>query len=125
MKTCQKIRQKLSAYQDREVSQPQKENIEAHLHDCNSCRKYLSDLGQTYQLINSLPLIKPDSMFTRRVMNSVTDTSLWNRLLGKSLKLLPIPSAAIATIIVGLLTGTILGNLLIQNPYFPAMIQKV
>jgi predicted anti-sigma-YlaC factor YlaD len=120
MKTCQGIRQKLSAYQDGEVSQPQSDNIEAHLHNCDSCREYLTDLGQTYQMINRLPQIKPDPMFTRRVMNSVTDTSLWHRLIGKPLRLFPVPSAAIALIIVGLLTGTLLGNLLIQNPYFPS-----
>ncbi len=120
METCQEIRQKLSAYQDGEVSHPQRDNIEAHLQGCTPCRKYLADLGQTYQLINSLPQIKPDPMFTRRVMNSVADTSLWNRMLGKPLRLFSIPSAAIAMIIVGLLTGTLLGNLLIQNPYFPS-----
>lgn len=120
MKTCQEIRQKLSAYQDGEVSHSQRDNIEAHLHNCDPCRKYLADLEQTYQLINRLPQIKPDPMFTRRVMNSVADTSLWNRLPGKLLKLFPVPSATIAMIIVGLLTGTLLGNLLIQNPSFPS-----
>ncbi|MBT3486409.1 MAG: zf-HC2 domain-containing protein [Desulfobacula sp.] len=117
MKICHKIRQKLSAYQDGEVSQSQRDNIKAHLGNCDSCRKYLADLGQTYQLINSLPQIKPDPMFTRKVINSVAETSLWNRLFGKPLRLFPVPSAAIAMIIVGLLTGTLLGNLLIQNPY--------
>jgi predicted anti-sigma-YlaC factor YlaD len=120
MKTCQEIRQRLSAYQDREVSQPQRDNIEAHLHNCDPCRKYLADLRQTYKLINSLPRIKPDPMFTRRIMNSVVNTSLWNRLPGKPLKLIPVPSVAAVMIIVGLLTGTLLGNLLIQKPHFPS-----
>jgi len=119
MKICQGIRQKLSAYQDGEVNQPQSDYIEDHLHNCDSCREYLADLGQTYQLINSLPQIEPDPMFTRKVMDLVVDTSLWGRFLGNPLRLFPIPSAAITIIIVGLLIGTFFGNLLIQNPYFP------
>jgi len=120
MKICQEIRQNLSAYQDDEVIQTQRNNIKAHLHNCDPCRKYIADLRQTTQLINSLPQIKSGPNFTRRVMNSVPDTSLWNRLLGKPLRRFPVPSAAIAMVIVGLLTGTLLGNLLIQNPYFPS-----
>jgi len=120
MKTCHKIRQKLSAYQDGEVSQPQRDNIKVHLHNCDSCRKYLADLGQTTQLMNRLPQIKPDPMFTRQVMNKVADTSIWNRLLGNPLRLFPVPAAAITILIVGLLTGTLLGHLLIQAPYFPS-----
>ncbi|MBC8441855.1 MAG: zf-HC2 domain-containing protein [Deltaproteobacteria bacterium] len=118
MKTCNKIRQKLSAYQDGEVSQNQRESIDAHLRHCDACKNDLAALGQTTQLINSLPQILPDPGFTQRVMRSVADTSIWNRLLGKPLRLFPVPSAAAAMIMIGLLTGTLLGNLLIQNPSF-------
>ncbi|WP_457551504.1 anti-sigma factor family protein [Desulfobacula sp.] len=120
MKTCHKIRQKLSAYQDGEVNQPQRDNIKAHLHTCDPCRKSFANLEQTYQLINNLPQIKPDPMFTRQVMNKVANTSLWNRWIGNPLRLFPIPAAAITILIVGLLTGTLFGHLLIQTPYFPS-----
>lgn len=109
------IRKKLSAFQDEEVNQVQKENIEIHLQSCQECKKQFAEMIHTYQSIEKLPQIEHDPVFTRQVMARINNTSLLDHFLKKFLRPLPVPAAMTAMVIIGLLSGTLLGNLVIQN----------
>jgi anti-sigma factor RsiW len=119
MKTCQSVKKKLSAYQDGELSAIQKNAIEAHLRTCDGCRRYLEDLVHTYQLFEALPQIKPASGFSRQIIDRTTrgEEPFWVRTLGGAFQLLPAPAAMAMLAIVGLLAGTVLGNLLTEDRF--------
>ena len=119
MSTCKDIRKKLSAFQDGEVNQAQKESIEIHLQSCRECKKEIAAMMHTYQSIDKLPQIEPDPMFTQQVMERINNTSLLDRFLNNVLRPLPVPAAMTAMVIIGLLSGTLLGNLVIQNQLNP------
>ncbi len=119
MNTCKNIRKKLSAFQDGEVNQTQKESIEIHLQNCRECKRKVTAMMHTYQYIDKLPQIEPDPMFTHNVMERINNTSLLDRFLNNFLRPLPVPAAMAAMVIIGLLSGTLLGNLVTQNPLNP------
>jgi hypothetical protein len=115
MKRCRDIRKKLSAFQDGEVNQMQKESIEIHLQSCRECKKQFAAMVHTYQSIDRLQQIEPDPVFTQQVMARVNNTSLLDHFLNNFLRSLPVPASMTAMVIIGLLSGTLLGNLVIQN----------
>ena len=117
MKTCKHIKKKLSTYQDGELSEAQKNAIEAHLSGCIGCRKYLEDLAYVVQLFEGLPRIKPASVFSGQVVQRATraEEPFWVRTLGGAFRLFPAPAAMAMLAIVGLLAGAALGNLLTEG----------
>ena len=122
MKTCQSIRKKMSAYQDGEVTTVEKDAIEAHLRTCEACRKQHEALLQTYRMLRSLPEIKPAPGLSRRIVDSVTRARepFWVRVLGEAFRLLPAPATMVTLAALGLLVGTMLGNLLIEGQFHPS-----
>jgi predicted anti-sigma-YlaC factor YlaD len=119
MQPCRHIRKKLSAYQDGEVELAEKETIEAHLRTCEACRKQYAALLQTYRMLRSLPEIEPAPGLSRRIVDSATRAQepFWIRALGEALRLLPAPAAMVTLAAAGLLVGTMLGNLLIEEQF--------
>ena len=122
MKTCQSIKKKLSAYQDGEVTTAEKEAIQAHLRTCEACRQQYAALLQTYRMLRSLPEIEPAPGLSRRIVDRATRAQepLWVRVLGQALRWLPAPAAMVTLAVVGLLVGTMLGNLLIKGQFHPS-----
>jgi hypothetical protein len=119
MNRCKDIIKKLSAFQDGEVNKAQKESIEFHLQNCRKCKKEFAAMMHTYQSIEKLPPIEPDPMFTQKVMARINNTSLLDHFLNNFSRPLPVPAAMTAMVIIGLLSGTLLGNLVIQNQLNP------
>jgi hypothetical protein len=119
MSTCKNIRKKLSAFQDKEINQAQKESIEIHLQSCRECKEKFAAMMHAYQSIDKLPQIESDPMFTQQIMARINNTSLLDRFLDDFLRPLPVPAAMTAMVIIGLLSGTLLGNLVIQNELNP------
>lgn len=119
MKTCQSIRKKLSAYQDGEVTASEKDAIEAHLRNCDACRKEYESLIHTYEMFRSLPDMEPSPMLSSRIVEKAirADEPVWVRILGGALRLVPGPAALASLAIVGLLGGVLLGNLLTDGRY--------
>jgi anti-sigma factor RsiW len=122
MKTCQSIRKKLSAYQDREVGTAEKDVIETHLRTCEACRKEHEALLQTYRMLRSLPDIEPVPGLYCRIVDRATQSQkpFWVRALGKAFRLLPAPAAIATLAAAGLLVGTMLGNLLTEGQFHPS-----
>jgi anti-sigma factor RsiW len=119
MKTCQRVRKKLSAYQDAEVTSAEKDAIDAHLRTCEACRKQHEALLQTYRMLRGLPEIEPAAGLSRRIVDSATRAQepFWVRALGEALRLLPAPAALVTLAAAGLLIGTMLGNLLTEGQF--------
>ena len=119
MQTCQYVTNKLSAYQDDEVTTAEKDAIEAHLRTCEACRKQHEALLQTYRMLRSLPVIEPAPGFSRRIVNGATRTRkpFWIRASGEVFRLLPAPAAMVVLAAAGLWVGTMLGNLLIEGQF--------
>ena len=119
MKTCQSVRKKLSAYQDRELKPDDKDAIEAHLRTCEACRKKHEALLQTYRMFRSLPEIKPAPGLVRQIMDSATrlQEPFWVRTLGEAFRLLPARAAIVTLAASGLLIGTMLGNVLTEGQF--------
>ena len=122
MQTCQYVTNKLSAYQDDEVTPAEKDAIKSHLRTCEACRKQHEALLQTYRMLRSLPEIEPTLGLSRRIMDSATQARepFWVRALGEALRLLPAPAAMVTLAAAGLWVGTILGNLLIEGQFHPS-----
>jgi anti-sigma factor RsiW len=122
MKTCQSVRKKLSAYQDRELRPADKDAIEAHLRTCEACRKKYEALLQTYRMLRGLSEIKPAPGLARWIVDSATRAQepFWVRALGEAFRLFPARAAIIALAAAGLLIGTILGNVLTEGQFNPA-----
>jgi DNA-binding FrmR family transcriptional regulator len=116
MNKCRDVRKKLSAFQDGEVNQIQKESIETHLRSCRECKKQFTAMMHTYQSIDKLPQIEPDPIFTQQVIARINKTSLQDHFLNNFLRPLSIPAAMV---IIGLLSGTLIGSLVIQNQLNP------
>ena len=119
MKTCQSVREKLSAYQDGEVTSAEKGSIDAHLRTCEVCRNKHEALLQTYRLLGSLPDIEPVPGSSRRIVDRATRAQgpFWARVFGKAFRLSPVPVATVTLAAVGLLIGTMLGTLLTEEQF--------
>lgn len=109
MKTCRIIRNKLSAYQDRELNPTEAAMVENHLLSCEACKKRYAVFLQTYGRLKKLPDIEPTSDFSRQIVEKATQTSQpwWARIPGG---LLPAPAVVVSLVLVGILTGVLLGN---------------
>ncbi len=56
--------EELSAYLDQQLSWKAKDELEAHLHSCETCRRRLEALKQTVTAIRALPMEPPPRVFT-------------------------------------------------------------
>jgi len=122
MQTCQYVTNKLSAYQDDEVTTAEKDANEAHHRTWQACRRQHKALLQTYRMLRNLPGIEPAPGLSRRIMDSATQAQepVWVRALGEALRLLPAPASMVTLAAAGLWVGTMLGNLLIEGQFHPS-----
>ncbi len=56
---CHQIRENLSAYFEGELSQTRAAKIEAHLAECEQCRRLAQELKSISQSLSSLPAVEP------------------------------------------------------------------
>jgi len=116
---CHTIEEKLSAYQDGELSVSDREQVERHLAGCHSCREQRVKLQQTWQALGEMAEIRPSLGFYKQVSQKigqasekgVFETSRWGSWWVRAL-----PSSALASVIlaIGILCGTYIGNSLFQ-----------
>jgi len=94
----------LSAYLDQQLSGKAKDELEAHLHSCETCRRRLEALKQMVTAIRALPMESPPRVFT---VPQVRRPALrWTPLLGWA------GGAVAAALLV-----VIVGNTLIGGPF--------
>jgi hypothetical protein len=72
---CSKIKNKLSAFMDKEVDGTSSRIVIEHLKDCSQCRDYLRDFKEIDTLVCGLPRNDPKPDFSRRVAKAAIGTS--------------------------------------------------
>jgi len=117
---CHSVQKKFSAYQDRELKGREQEEVSRHLLSCQSCREQYEKLERVWQTLGGLEEIHPDPWFYRQVVRKIKEPR--EQRLFPSLqwvpRLLPAPVIFFILLVVGILTGTYLGNILAQSNIF-------
>ena len=112
---CHTIEEKLSAYQDGELSVSAKEQVERHLAGCQSCRKQQVKLQQTWQSLGDSQEIPTPAGFYGRITQKIHHSprqGLIGVLHWGNWEFKALPSAVITsiTLAIGILFGTYVGN---------------
>jgi predicted anti-sigma-YlaC factor YlaD len=112
---CHTIEEKLSAYQDGELSVSEKEQVERHLAGCHSCREQHVTLQQTLQSLGDLQEIPTPAGFYGHVTQKINHShrqGLIGALYWVNWGFKALPSTVITSIIlaIGILSGTYVGN---------------
>jgi len=117
---CHSVQKKLSAYQDTELETHEREQVKEHLLNCRTCRERFAELERVWQTLGGLEEIHPDPWFYRQVVRKIKEPR--EQRLFPSLqwvpRLLPAPVIVFILLVVGILTGTYLGNILAQSNIF-------
>lgn len=81
---CEKVRKELSSYLDNEVDIVQKSIIKEHLEKCRVCSYQLRQLKQIQNIMQKIPLQKPEPGFYERLSSRLSEkkVSLRERLFG-------------------------------------------
>jgi|Deesub1362B_J571_1020462.scaffolds.fasta_scaffold02161_4 anti-sigma factor RsiW len=109
---CKKVKEKLSAFIDKELDREKILEIEQHLAECSECNQELNLLIQAWNALEVLEKIEPSDNFEDRFWQRVRETRLRQPLFQKlSRKLLPAPVVVII-LVIGLLGGIYFGNIL-------------
>ena len=117
---CHIVQKKLSAYQDRELELREQEQVTSHLLSCRTCREQYAELERVWQTLGGLKEIHPDPWFYGQIVRKIKEPR--EQRLFPSLQWVPrlLPASVIVFIllVVGILTGTYLGNILSQSNIF-------
>jgi anti-sigma factor RsiW len=118
--SCHHIQKRLSAYQDGEVGGEEKERIAAHLEACPACRSAYAELGQAWQMLETIPEIEASAGFERRLfarINAVPEPRSWWRLpwVDWVYRAYPAPAIAAVVLLAGMVLGGYLGNALVSG----------
>ena len=85
---CREIKNKLSSYQDNELSSHLRLIIDEHLESCRSCRRdftFLSDLKENF---TKVPNIDPSPHLSSKIMYRIKQTpvnTIWGKLLNPAI----------------------------------------
>jgi anti-sigma factor RsiW len=113
MMTCKRIRKKLSAFLDGEVSSAEASWIEQHLANCPGCGSEARALTATYQLLERCP--QPlRAEWVAGLMTAdhgpPTAAGRWHPILGGRRSVVGGRTLSLLPIVTGLLVGAILGS---------------
>jgi anti-sigma factor RsiW len=117
---CSKVQKKLSAYQDRELKPQEQEQVKSHLLSCRACCEQYAELERVWQTLGGLEEIHPAPWFYRQVVRKIKEPREQRPFpsLQWVPRLLPAPVIVFILLVVGILTGTYLGNILAQSNIF-------
>jgi predicted anti-sigma-YlaC factor YlaD len=117
---CHSVQKKLSAYQDTELETHEREQVKEHLLNCRTCREQYAELERVWQTLGEFEEIHPNPWFYRQIVRKIKKPR--EQRLFPSLqwvpRLLPAPVIVVILLVVGILTGTYLGNILAQSNIF-------
>ena len=117
---CHSVQRKLSAYQDNELETHEREQVKKHLLSCQSCREQYAELERVWQTLGKFEEIRPNPWFYQQIVRKIKEPR--EQRLFPSLqwvpRLLPAPVIVFILLVVGILTGTYLGNILAQSNIF-------
>jgi len=113
---CKRVKRKLSAYLDGELSNRGMLEIEKHLKDCTSCVQEKESILASLNLIDeSIPVIEPSPYFWTKLKYQILQREEQKRLKTRIfgwLSYKPVTVAVVAAAVVGLFLGNFLGKAL-------------
>jgi predicted anti-sigma-YlaC factor YlaD len=117
---CRNIQKKLSAYQDRELEPREQEQVRSHLLSCRVCREQYAEFERVWQTLGGLEEIQPDPWFYRQIVRKIKESREQRFFPGLQWipRLLPARIIVSILLVVGILTGTYLGNILARSNIF-------
>lgn len=68
---CQTVETRLSAYIDRALARPTRQQLDTHLETCPECRDELTQLETAMAWVRGLPAIEPSPAFLQRVYERI------------------------------------------------------
>jgi predicted anti-sigma-YlaC factor YlaD len=117
---CRGVQKKFSAYQDGELEPLEQEQVRNHLLSCRACREQFAELERVWQTLGGLEEIHPAPWFYQQIVRKIKEPR--EQRFFPSLqwvpRLLPAPVIVFILLVVGILTGTYLGNILAQSNIF-------
>jgi predicted anti-sigma-YlaC factor YlaD len=117
---CRNIQKKLSAYQDMELEPREQEQVRSHLLSCRVCREQYAEFERVWQTLGGLEEIQPDPWFYRQIVRKIKESREQRFFPGLQWipRLLPARIIVSILLVVGILTGTYLGNILARSNIF-------
>jgi predicted anti-sigma-YlaC factor YlaD len=117
---CRNIQKKLSAYQDMELEPREQEQVRSHLLSCRVCREQYAEFERVWQTLGGLEKIQPDPWFYRQIVRKIKESREQRFFPGLQWipRLLPARIIVSILLVVGILTGTYLGNILARSNIF-------
>lgn len=120
---CEELQKKLSAYQDRELSQEEAERVRQHLSKCRACAEELRAMSAAWDFLGTGEAVEAVPYFWTRLSARIDAegergsslSKLWRRL-GAN----PVPVFTAAAIVLGLLFGNFVGRALYPNGHYAA-----
>jgi anti-sigma factor RsiW len=118
---CRNVRQRLSAYQDKELKPREQEEVRKHLLGCRSCREEHERLGRVWQALGDMQEISPEPGFYRQVLGNIDRSGEQGVSLALRRLLGALPSAAMASLILatGVVLGAYLGDFMGRPDFLP------
>ncbi len=127
---CRRIQERLSAYQDGEIGQEERERIAAHMKACASCRRAYAELGEIWQSLERIPKIEVSAGFQGRLFDRINavapEPRVWWRFpwVSWAYRAYPAPAMAAVVLLVGAVLGGYLGNAVMSGfSSAPAQVQ--
>ena len=118
---CRSVKNKLSAYQDRELDPTEQEQVKNHLLSCRDCREQYAELERVWQTLGELEQIQPNPWFYQQVIRKIRELRERGLLprLQWIFQMFRTPAIASILLAIGILAGTYLGNILARSDFFP------
>ena len=115
---CKEIKTKLSAYQDKEIAQPEKIKIKEHLKSCSDCSNTLEELNFAWQVLGQIETIDSAPFFWTRLSQRIEKEEQKfskRKFIKNPLRLIPATVVTVSLLIFGLMTGFYLGKTISQQ----------
>ncbi len=113
---CKNIQKKLSAYQDKELSEKEMATIEQHLATCSECSQILIEMKDTWKELETVEKFDAAPFFWTRLSGRLdTVDNAVPRNVFNPLQWIPASVAAALVLVFALYTGIYLGKTIFQH----------
>jgi anti-sigma factor RsiW len=118
---CPQVQDRLSAFQDGELTPKERESVSKHLKGCSACLERHTEIEKVWQALGDFREIFPDPSFYGQLIEKINEPNEARFPFGFQwiFRLFSSPWVASALLVAGILLGTFLGNFLMKSELFP------